>query len=315
MAAELSLAGQQVPQPSSPQSTRTTYGYDVKAKCKRDALGNYDCTGVAVPNVQSTLANSGAQAGEDIGSGLEAVGRGLGIAIKRKSKRKKYFAQCMSLNGYEKKALNKNDKSEQAAVISDSGLETTPPAGRQAASKTVDAIVGTYRIFYTSKLRGHESIIRFYPDNTVIGDTNSTKLRWALRDGTYRVDYFYRRWIYQYSVKRQEVYGEPDLLTTEIGGSSSGEFEALKLSDDPDFLMDHYVLGSNEGSGYKSSFYCFNVGRKNFPFQMQPALAKNYREEIPHFARNLVDCEKMCEAVLVHNYGSKGDKTCPQDRR
>ena len=33
MAAELSVAGQQVPQPSSPQATRTTYGYDVKAKC------------------------------------------------------------------------------------------------------------------------------------------------------------------------------------------------------------------------------------------------------------------------------------------
>ena len=67
MAAELSVAGQQVPQPSSPQATRTTCGYDVKAKCKRDAFGNYECTGVAVPNVQSTLANSGAQVGEDIG--------------------------------------------------------------------------------------------------------------------------------------------------------------------------------------------------------------------------------------------------------
>ena len=61
-AANSYMAGQPVPTVSTPKTTYQSHGYDIKAKCKEDAFGNYDCTGVAVPNVQSTLANSGASA-------------------------------------------------------------------------------------------------------------------------------------------------------------------------------------------------------------------------------------------------------------
>ena len=182
-----------------------------------------------------------------------------------------------------------------------------------------DPIVGTYRIFYTDTREGAVELLRVYPDNTAALRSPEPRWKWTSGGGVYQ--FFYREsiskpWLAMFSVKRLSLEGEPDLVTTKFtkNYTTSGNFEAIKLAKNPDLLLDHYVIGTYGGSGY-GDFYCVNIGRKQEVHQSWNGYAPFFKVSDSYFADSLEDCEADCRAIIVEQYGSVGDRTCPQDRR
>ena len=194
-----------------------------------------------------------------------------------------------------------------------------PQPSKPATSTEPDPIVGTYRVFYTDDRQGDQTLLRVYPDGTAALPSNRSWI-WERDDSGYRFSWRLNTkmsWLFKFSVSLQSLEGEPDLVTTDIAKKhyTSGNFEALKLSENPDLLLDFYMVGSFKGPKYKKDFYCVNVGHKQKTYQVQNGWGASFPVPYQYFADTEEECEAHCIAIIIEDYGSMGERTCPQHRR
>lgn len=181
--------------------------------------------------------------------------------------------------------------------------EHCKPEEKLAASKSgsvkqkaPDPIVGTYHVYSLEDSR--ESVLRVYPNGrAVLGYFN---YRWRYEKGAYLISWGDN---YRFTMKYQKARGEPELATLN-DAPIYGQFEALKVSADPDFLFDLYKLAIVRKE--PSSMACFNLGRKEYRYQEIP-------KELgyPSFhSSSLTDCEASCQPFRDGHKELK-DKRCP----
>ena len=175
----------------------------------------------------------------------------------------------------------------------------------------ISPIVGTYMMHYTDLKPGHQAPLRLYADGTVV-NSSTNKLKWVATNGGVEIYYFWRRWNYQYTLRPTTNLNSAVLISSELGENhSAGNFEAIRISEDPDHQFDHFVIGSNEGADYKKKFYCFNVGRKQFPYQQETSWGVDYPTSVPRFAKSAKQCASLCEKLVIDAYGSLEGRSCP----
>lgn len=186
-----------------------------------------------------------------------------------------------------------------------------PKEEEKVAKQPIHPVVGTYMIHFTDEKIGHQQPIRFYADGSVL-KASSRKSKWEQTDNGIRVYHYYRRWIHTYTVELTKILNSPALISTELGKNhSSGNFEAIRLSTNPDYPIDHYVIGSNKGPDYKKKFYCFNVGRQEFPYQQLTVYGVKHPAVVPRYAKSAAECAALCEKMVIDSYGSLAGRSCP----
>lgn len=170
------------------------------------------------------------------------------------------------------------------------------------AQKAPDPIVGTYHVYSIDEPR--ESVLRLYPNGrAVLGYRN---YRWRYENGEYLISWGKD---YRFSMKyqRKSSFGnvrvEPELVTLN-DAPIYGKFEALKVSDGPDFKFNLYKLAIVRKE--PSSLACFNLGQKKYRYTEIP-------KELgyPSFeSSSLTECEASCQPFRDGRKELNG-KRCP----
>lgn len=181
-----------------------------------------------------------------------------------------------------------------------------------------DSIVGTYKVYPKYTKRGEILVFRIYPNNTAI-EWRNRRYRWVREGDRYLFNFNKeenRGWSLSYSfeVLQQSIEGEPDLIAKRSPENVMTEFEAIKVSDDPDHLFDLFRIGLI--SSRERVFGCANEGRKENIF------ATSQDDLFDKRFSTLEECEAICPTAieLFRDYRSFPDSvlsqiTCPQDRR
>ena len=181
-----------------------------------------------------------------------------------------------------------------------------------------DPIVGTYMSFALNHPNSR-TVWRIFPDGTAT--KINAKHLWELKDGEYHFRNAYAG-NPLYVVKIQSLAGEPDVVSTPPAGVtwSYSDAEAIKLSSDPLYSFDFYMLGED---GFE--WGCYNVGRG----EKQKGVV-SYPGHPKHTADSLEECEALCPALMSYKYShpnwlrhtdqpqiqeTLARATCPQDRR
>lgn len=170
------------------------------------------------------------------------------------------------------------------------------------AQKAPDPIVGTYHVYSMDEPR--ESVLRLYPNGrAVLGYRN---YRWRYENGEYLISWGKD---YRFSMKYQRkssfgnVRDEPELVTLD-DAPIYGKFEALKVSDGPDFKFNLYKLAIVRKE--PSSLACFNLGQKKYRYTEIP-------KELgyPSFeSSSLTECEASCQPFR-DAHAELTSKACP----
>lgn len=179
-----------------------------------------------------------------------------------------------------------------------------------------DPIVGTYKVYPKYTKRGEILIFRIYPNNTAI-EWRNLQYSWRHEGDLYHFSFsneVNRGWSHSYSfeVLHQSIKGEPDLIAKRSPENIMTEFEAIKVSDDPDHLFDLFAIGLIR----TGLFGCVNEGRK------EDIIAASPDDLFDRRFSTLAECEATCPKAikLLQDYWDEngwqlGEITCPQDRR
>ena len=191
-----------------------------------------------------------------------------------------------------------------------------------------DPIVGTYHIFY-NQMPERQQLYRIYADGSITSnqayfneEKRKTLNQWVKTDRGYDLSLHQKGkppiqlgWLHY-----QSIIGEPDIVRKSCCRRPPMPWvdaEGIKLSDDPDFETDFYVLGSNDR--YKN-WACFNIGRKEFPVLSMPRHA--HYPALPNFAKSKSECRSLCRPAVDQFFARPGnekyshiDAKCPEDRQ
>ena len=159
-----------------------------------------------------------------------------------------------------------------------------------------DPIVGAYHVYSLEDSR--ESVLRLYPNGSLI--LGYIRYRWRYEKGAYIIFFGDND---RFRMNYQKARGEPELVTLN-DAPIYGQFEALQVSANPDFLFDVHELAIVRED--RSSMACFNLGRKEYRYQEIP-------KELgyPSFdSSSVTDCEASCRPFRDGRKELK-DKRCP----
>lgn len=185
-----------------------------------------------------------------------------------------------------------------------------------------DPIVGTYRVFSLTK--NYQRLLRFYPDGSAIinGAVRSSKfaLRWKKENEIYRVYQGPSKKVRPFAFKLQSIVGEPDLAPALTGG-----YEGLRVSNNPNYLFDLYVVeclaksgsercGADTAMGMvpRPGWTCWNIGRRlgDRGYYRVTWVGVGNKGKSRDYADSRAECEALCEAAILNKFETIGEGNC-----
>ena len=169
-----------------------------------------------------------------------------------------------------------------------------PEPPKPVAPPEPDPIVGTYRAYYVDQPKT-QAILRFKPDGTLDFTSiyKGQTFSWKAEDGIYAVhESKYRDFQLLFTTRYQATTGEPEVSTITLGPRGKA-FEAIKLSNDPNFLFDFYKVIKLFP---EERWSCKNIGRKPELMVSTTGTFMPIRGH-PDFADTQLECEERCKQI------------------